>query len=62
MRYKIYILQGDGNRGEDEIQRVIEPKEFVYDDFETMEDAFDAINRRGVDYCNYTILPYIYML
>ena len=61
MKYKIYILVTNGNDKGSTIKRVIEDNEFEYEEFDTMEDAYEAIKNRGNDYRNYTILPYIYL-
>jgi len=61
MKYKIYILVSNGSDKGSSIKRVIEDIEFEYDKFDTMEEAHEAIKNRGNDYCNYTILPYIYL-
>ena len=61
MKYKIYILVSNGNDKGSTIKRVIEDSEFEYNEFDTIEEAYEAIKNRGNDYCNYTILPYIYL-
>jgi hypothetical protein len=63
MKYKIYKLIGvDFNDKGDEIKTIVEDREFKYDDFDTIEEAYSAIKNRGDVYCNYTILPYIYLI
>jgi hypothetical protein len=60
MKYKIYILKRQADY-KDNVKKVIEDEEFEYEEFDTTEDAYEAIKARGTDYCNYTILPYIYL-
>jgi hypothetical protein len=62
MKYKIYILVSNGNDKGSTIKRVIEDSKFEYNEFDTIEEAYEAIKNRGNDYCNYTILPYIYLM
>ena len=61
MKYKIYILVSNGNDKGSTIKRVIEENEFEYDEFDTIEQAYEAIKNRANNYRNYTILPYIYL-
>jgi hypothetical protein len=61
MEYRIYILVSDSVGREGEIKRVIEADDFIYESFDSIEEAFEALRNKGKNYCNYTILPYIYL-
>lgn len=58
MKYKVYIVKTDD---ETKVAQLIEA-DFNYDcGFDTIEEANYTIQRKGDDYVNYVILPYIYM-
>lgn len=59
MKYKVYIVKNSVEVGQPDM--FIE-SEFNYGNgFDDMKEAFLAIQRNGLDYVQYTILPYVYM-
>jgi hypothetical protein len=59
MKYKIYRIEKQDETENGNSNSFIEDLEFKYDDFDTIDEAFIALKKRGDGYIQYTILPYI---
>lgn len=56
MKYKVYLVKTDFDTN---VSTFIEV-EFNYGNgFDSIEEAYESIQRNGDDYLNYTILPHI---
>ena len=61
MKYKIYITKENGFITNGVITTLLLDDDFKDEEFNSVEDAFEAIKEKGSKYCHYTVLPYIYL-